>query len=250
MATITAICQIPIGKIPPVCVVVGDPLRAKKIADLLQNAECVGMNREYHTYVGTWNGVPLTVCSHGIGGGGASCAFEELIQAGATTIIRAGTAGSFDPRFKEGAMVIATGAVRADGASECLIPANYPAVAHYEVVKALADASKKYKEVTAGVGLIATVGTFYDGPLGNHNKLWRDAKVLAIEMEVSTLLVVASLRGIRAGAAVNIDNYIFEREISQKYEPNREVVHQGTFRLIHVVLDAAAALATDATATN
>lgn len=57
-------------------------------------------------------------------------------------------------------------------------------------------------------------------------------------------------RGIRAGAAVNIDNYIFERELSQKYEPNREIVHQGTFRLIHVVLDAAAALATDTTATT
>lgn len=42
----------------------------------------MGKNREYHTYIGKWNGVPLTVCSHGIGGGGASCAFEELIQAG------------------------------------------------------------------------------------------------------------------------------------------------------------------------
>jgi len=250
MATITSICQIPIGKIPPACVVVGDPLRAKKIADLMQNPELVSANREYHTYVGTWNGVRLTVCSHGIGGGGASCAFEELIQAGVTTIIRAGTAGSFDPRFKEGAMVIGTGAVRADGASDYLVPPIYPAVAHYEVVQALVEASKKYKEVTAGVGLLATVGTFYDGPLGNQNTLWRDAKVLAVEMEVSTLLVVASLRGIRAGAAVNIDNYIFEREISQKYEPNREIVQQGTLRLIHVALDAAAALATDSTAAN
>jgi uridine phosphorylase len=245
MATVTAICQIPIGKIPPVCVVVGDPLRAKKIADLLTDAELVSANREYHTYVGSWKGVRITVCSHGIGGGGASCAFEELIQAGVTTIIRAGTAGSLDERFREGALVVATGAVRADGASDVLVPPNYPAVAHYEVVQALVEASKKYEEVTAGVGLIATVGCFYDGPIGNHNKLWQAAKVLAIEMEVSTLLVVASIRGIRAGACVNIDNYIFERELSNKYEPNREVVHQGTFRMIHVALDAAIALAKD-----
>jgi uridine phosphorylase len=245
MATVTAICQIPIGKIPPVCVVVGDPLRAKKIADLLTDAELVSANREYHTYVGSWKGVRITVCSHGIGGGGASCAFEELIQAGVTTIIRAGTAGSLDERFREGALVIATGAVRADGASDVLVPPNYPAVAHYEVVQALVEASKKYEEVTAGVGLIATVGCFYDGPIGNNNKLWQSAKVLGIEMEVSTLLVVASIRGIRAGACVNIDNYIFERELSNKYEPNREVVHQGTFRMIHVALDAAIALAKD-----
>ena len=37
-------------------------------------------------------------------------------------------------------------------------------------------------------------GTFYDGPLGNQNRLWEAAKVLAIEMEISTLLVIASLR--------------------------------------------------------
>jgi len=242
MATVTAICQIPYNKIPSVCVVVGDPLRAKKIADLMENPELVSANREYHTYVGTWKGARLAVCSHGIGGGGASCCFEELIQAGVTTIIRAGTAGSLDERFREGSLVIATGAVRADGAAECLVPLSFPAVAHYEVVQALADAAKQYKDITTGVGLIATVGTFYDGPNGNHNKLWQSAKVLAIEMEVSTLLVVASIRGIRAGACVNIDNYIFERELSNKYEPNRDIVHQGTYRMIHIALDAAAKL--------
>jgi len=242
---VTSICQIPYNKIPPVCIVVGDPLRAKKIADLLETSELLSANREYHTYRGTWKGAPLTIASHGIGGGGASCCFEELIQAGATTIIRAGTAGSFDERFKEGSLVIATGAVRTDGASDCLVPLSYPAVAHYEVVQALVNASKNYKEVVAGVGLVTTVGTFYDGPNGNQNRLWQSAKVLAIEMEISTLLIVASIRGIRAGAAVNIDNYIFEREISNKYEPNREVVHQGTYRMLHVALDAAAKLAAD-----
>jgi len=246
MATVTAICQIPYNTMPPVCVVVGDPLRAKKIADIMDNPELVSQNREYHTYVGTWKGMRIAVSSHGVGGGGASCSFEELIQAGVTTIIRAGTAGSLDERFREGSLVVATGAVRADGASDCLVPLSYPAVAHYEVVQALVEATKSYKEITSGVGLIATVGTFYDGPSGNQNKLWQSAKVLAIEMEVSTLLVVASIRGIRAGACVNIDNYIFERELSNKYEPNREIVHQGTYRMIHIALDAAATLSQNA----
>jgi hypothetical protein len=44
------------------------------------------------------------------------------------------------------------------------------------------------------------------------------------------------------GAAVNIDNYIFEREVSKAYEPNREVVHEGTHRMLRVALDAAAKL--------
>eukprot|EP01111_Echinosteliopsis_oligospora_P006839 TRINITY_DN2122_c0_g1_i1.p1 TRINITY_DN2122_c0_g1~~TRINITY_DN2122_c0_g1_i1.p1 ORF type:complete len:251 (+),score=89.14 TRINITY_DN2122_c0_g1_i1:76-828(+) len=241
--SVTAICQIPYNTLPPAAVVVGDPLRAKKIADLLEGAEQVGCNREYHTWVGKWKGVKLAVASHGIGGGGASCCFEELIQAGVTTIIRAGTAGSFDERFKEGCLVIATGAFRADGVTDNLVPLGYPAVSHYEVVNSLIDSAKHYSEVNAGVGLVCTVGHFYDGPLGNKNELWATSKILAIEMEISVLLVIASLRGIRAGAAVNIDNYIFERELSQKYEPNRNVVHEGTYRMIRVCLDAASKLA-------
>eukprot|EP00026_Physarum_polycephalum_P014388 Phypoly_transcript_14895.p1 GENE.Phypoly_transcript_14895~~Phypoly_transcript_14895.p1 ORF type:complete len:259 (+),score=19.83 Phypoly_transcript_14895:27-779(+) len=239
---VTSICQIPYDTLPPVCVVVGDPLRAQRLSEMLENATRVGANREYHTYVGTWKGTKLAVASHGVGGGGASCCFEELIQAGVTTIIRAGTAGSFDPRFKEGSLIVATGSFRADGVSDGLVPLGYPAISHFEVVQALVDASKGYKEVNAGVGLVTTVGHFYDGPLGNHNKLWADSKILAIEMEISILLVIASIRGIRAGAAVNIDNYIFEREVSKAYEPNREVVHEGTHRMLRVALDAAAKL--------
>jgi len=247
MATprVTSICQIPFDTLPPACVVVGDPLRAQRLSEMLENPRKVGANREYHTFVGTWKGVQLAVASHGIGGGGASCCFEELIQAGVTTIIRAGTAGSFDPRFKEGSLIIATGAFRADGVSDGLVPLGYPAVSHFEVIQALLDASKGYKEVTAGVGLVTTVGHFYDGPLGNQNRLWADSKILAIEMEISILLIIASIRGIRAGAAVNIDNYIFEREVAKTYEPNRDVVHEGTHRMLRVALDAAAKLSQD-----
>jgi len=238
----TAICQIPFDTLPSTCVVVGDPLRAERIASMLENVNKVGENREYHTYVGVWKGKSVAVASHGVGGGGASCCFEELIQAGVTTIIRAGTAGSFDSRFKEGSLVVATGAFRADGVSDGLVPLGYPAVSHFEVVQSLVNATKNYKEINAGVGLVVTSGHFYDGPLGNHNRMWADAKVLAIEMEISILLVIASIRGIRAGAVVNIDNYIFEREISKSYEPNRNVVHEGTHRMIRVALDAASNL--------
>ncbi len=78
---------------------------------MLENPKKVGANREYHTYIGTWKGnvsiigypfkhvnmnnrkilgASIAVASHGVGAGGASCCFEELIQAGVTTIIRAG----------------------------------------------------------------------------------------------------------------------------------------------------------------
>lgn len=39
-------------------------------------------HREYHTYTGWHNGQLILFGSHGVGAGGASCYFEELIQAG------------------------------------------------------------------------------------------------------------------------------------------------------------------------
>eukprot|EP01132_Coremiostelium_polycephalum_P002871 gene2871-3568_t len=238
---VTPICLLPIGQLPKVCVVVGDPNRAKLVAEkMLSGSKQVSAVREYHCYLGQWKGVDLLVMSHGIGGGGASVCFEELIQAGVTTIIRAGTAGSFDPRYREGSLVIATGAVRSDGVSEGLVPLGYPAVSDHEVVSALIESAKSCATHTInyGVGLITTVGHFFDGPLGNHNKLWARSRVLAIEMEASILFIIAGLRGIRAGCCVNIDNYIFDRELTEKYEPNRDVVHQGTLRMLEVALDA------------
>eukprot|EP01125_Pyxidicula_operculata_P003010 TRINITY_DN1308_c0_g1_i4.p1 TRINITY_DN1308_c0_g1~~TRINITY_DN1308_c0_g1_i4.p1 ORF type:complete len:107 (+),score=17.12 TRINITY_DN1308_c0_g1_i4:50-322(+) len=64
----------------PLVIVVGDPARATMVSKFLEAAECIGNNREYLTYSGTYKGVKVTVASHGVGGGGASMAFEELIH--------------------------------------------------------------------------------------------------------------------------------------------------------------------------
>ena len=50
----------------------------------------VGDNREYYTVSGHYHSIPVTVASHGVGGGGASMAFHELMDSGAKCIIRAG----------------------------------------------------------------------------------------------------------------------------------------------------------------
>ncbi|KAF2074523.1 hypothetical protein CYY_004150 [Polysphondylium violaceum] len=247
---VTPICALPINKLPKVCVVVGDPNRAKLVSEkMMKESTLVSAVREYHCYRGMWDDTELLVMSHGIGGGGASVCFEELIQAGVTTIIRAGTAGSFDPRYREGSLIIATGAVRSDGVSEGLVPLGYPSISDHEVVAALIESAKAQQEINYGVGIITTVGHFFDGPLGNHNKLWARSRVLAIEMEASILFIIASLRGIRAGCCVNIDNYIFERELTEKYEPNRDIVHQGTIKMLKVALDSAKSLSSSANIT-
>jgi uridine phosphorylase len=66
----------------------------------------------------TFEGVNITVVSHGIGGPGAAICFEELIKLGATTIIRMGTCGSLKPNeIKQGDLVVSAAACREDGHS-------------------------------------------------------------------------------------------------------------------------------------
>ena len=78
------------GDIPPRVLVCGDPARAERISKRLTEARCLARDREYWTYTGLYQGVPVAVVSHGVGSGGAAIAFESLWRAGARVIIRVG----------------------------------------------------------------------------------------------------------------------------------------------------------------
>ena len=100
------------GDIPPRVLVCGDPARAERISKRLTEARCLAQNREYWTYTGLYQGVPVAVVSHGVGSGGAAIAFESLWRAGARVIIRVGTCGGMQPEVTAGSIVVATAACR------------------------------------------------------------------------------------------------------------------------------------------
>ena len=53
-------------RLPERVIVCGDPNRAQKIAALLTESILLSVNREYHSYVGKWNGQDVAVVSHGV----------------------------------------------------------------------------------------------------------------------------------------------------------------------------------------
>jgi len=226
------------NSISPLVIVVGDPARATFVSTFLEEAECVGNNREYITYTGTYKGVKVSVASHGVGGGGASMAFEELINCGAKVIIRAGTCGSYLTQYREGSMFVVSGAVRRDGVTDNLIYREFPAVAHHQVISVLEEVVKA-NNIPFKTGICVTEGCFYDGPLGNLNSFWQKSNVCCVEMECSVLFVIASIRGIKSGAILNVDNYIFERVgENQNYQPHRAVVLEGNKKMCEMTLSA------------
>src|SRR5712691_667034 len=138
----------------------GDPGRTPIIAKHLENAREVAFSREYRTFTGTVDGVPVSAMSTGMGGPSVAIGVEELHELGVHTLLRVGTCGAAQPEIKMGDLVISYAAVRSEGTPNGYIPLEYPAVASLHVVEALIEAAEaagsKYH-----VGLTRSVDALY-----------------------------------------------------------------------------------------
>ncbi len=187
----------------------GDPKRCEKIARYFDEPVLVADSREFVTYNGFLDGVRVSVTSTGIGGPSASIAMEELVKAGADTFIRVGTCGGMDREVKSGDLVIATGAVRAEGTSREYAPIEFPAVADPDIVNALREAAASL-QLPAHTGIVQCKDSFYgqhepelmpvDYDLQQKWSAWLRLGCKASEMESAALFVVASYLRVRCGA--------------------------------------------------
>lgn len=189
----------------------GDPGRCEKIARYLEDPRFVASNREYTIYTGILEGEKVSVCSTGIGGPSAAIAMEELIHCGAECFIRVGTCGGIEENVLGGDLVIATGAIRMEGTGLQYAPVEFPAVADFQVVNALAEAAKA-DDQRFHTGVVHCKDSFYGqldpdsmpvrGELKSKWQTWLDCGALASEMESAALFVVAAARRVRVGTVL------------------------------------------------
>lgn len=187
----------------------GDPKRCEKIAKYFDNAKLVADVREYVTYTGTLDGVPVSVTSTGIGGPSASIAIDELAKCGAHTFIRIGTCGGMQENVMGGDVVIATGAVRMEGTSKEFAPIEYPAVPDLDVTNALVSAAKE-QNIPHHVGVVQCKDSFFGQhepeimpvsyELENKWQAWIRMGCLASEMESAALFIAGQFLRVRVGS--------------------------------------------------
>jgi uridine phosphorylase len=209
--------------------------------------------------------VQVAIVSHGVGSPGAAVCFEELIRGGVKTLIRVGTAGSYTAELPPGSLVVSTAAAREEGLTRQLVPSGFPAVADHEVVAALwGAAAAQTASAGAGASAIAVAGestgagagtirkgmtltldAFFAGVEELPHKKYKQAGILAVEMEIAALYVVASLRGARAGAIVALDGFA-DADLAAEYNPHTDVVSEAVEREIEIALEAIVRLATAA----
>jgi uridine phosphorylase len=217
--------------IAPTVLLPGDPDRVQLISAGWDTAHEVGRNREFITHTGSLRDVPLSALSTGIGNPAMATVVESLTRLGARTLLRVGTTGCIQPGIDLGDLIIASGAVRMDGASRAYIYPEYPAAAHPEAVMALVEACESLG-LRYHVGVTASTDSWY---LGQGRPGWNDyhptfsrnlladlqmAGVLNFEMETAALLTIAGLYHLRAGAifavvANRLDNTFAVRGVEQ-----------------------------------
>ncbi|WP_455381767.1 nucleoside phosphorylase [Salinispira pacifica] len=199
------------GDMPRYVLLPGDPFRVPVIGETWDSYREVAHHREYRTARGMYGDAELGACSTGIGGPSTEIAVNELAAIGCDTMLRVGTTGALPAHIRCGDMIITSGSYRMDGTSDRYVDRGYPAVADYEVVMALMTACERLG-VTYHVGVTASVGSFYAGQArpsfddyltSDKKHLIEDlmmARVTNFEMESGTLLTLAGLFGLRAGA--------------------------------------------------
>ena len=230
-ASTLPLTKLPVGSVSPAVLVCGDPTRASRLAELLDDAALLSEWREYRAYRGAYQGIPVTICSHGIGAPGAAIAFEELIAAGGRCLIRVGTCGGLQPDIGDGDVVIAMAAVQSNGYAREAFPAGYPAVADLDVTVALRAAAQDSQQ-RARVGLVLSRDVFYAGIATPHTPNYShlaQANVLVVEMECAPLFLVGSLRRVQTGAILAVDGNVLRGsgETMDSYQPHRAVVDQA-----------------------
>lgn len=209
----------------------GDPGRALRLAqELLEAPRMFNHNRGLWGYTGTApDGEPLTVQSTGMGGPSTAIVVSELVDLGATRLLRVGTAGGLQEGLELGQLVIATEALSDDGTSRAL-GAGRRLAASPELVQELSQAA----DGTAARGPVVSTDLFYDAD--DRETGWREAGALAVEMEAATLFALAGRRGVQAGCALIVSDLLVERRI--RIAP--DILHDAELRLGRLAVGALA----------
>src|ERR671936_427491 len=103
------------GEYAEACLLPGDPLRAKYIAETyLDNAVERNSERGMLGYTGEFEGKPVSVQATGMGCPSAALVVEELVQLGVKRLLRVGTCGGLQSDMALGDLIVALSAIPAD----------------------------------------------------------------------------------------------------------------------------------------
>lgn len=200
--------------VPRAFLLPGDPARVDMAAQVLADFRIIGQNREFRLGIGQLDGMPIGVCSTGVGGASAEITAVELAALGATCLIRTGGCGALADDLALGDFLVIEETPRHSGVAAIYAPdPAQPVRADATVVRAIDDARQSLG-LPGRIGRCLTADGYYraqgrpiraDGT-GDSALLDRLAATGAdgVEMEAEVILAVAAAAGIQAGAVLAV----------------------------------------------
>jgi uridine phosphorylase len=146
---------------------------------------------DYEMHTGTVGGTEVTVANGGRYSADTAITTDLLCAAGVESLVRVGTCGSLQKHIQVGDVVVATGAIRGDGASSYYVPQDFSTRAHPGVVEALLRAAELLG-VKVHTGRVFTTDA--------------QQNTAAIDMVTATFLTVSQVRGRCAGAILAVSD--------------------------------------------
>jgi DeoD family purine-nucleoside phosphorylase len=203
------------GDYADACLLPGDPLRAKYIAETyLGDVRQVNAERGLLGFTGTWEGKSISVQGTGMGCPSATIVFEELVQLGVKRLLRVGTCGGLQPDHALGDMIVALSAVPADSTAMHLVGGEpHCPTASWDLIHEAVHVAKTTDQKLR-VGPIVSSDLFYN-PDEEQYERWSKRGVLAVEMEAAALFTIGALRGVQAGCLLTVSDIVVDGEFTR-----------------------------------
>ena len=207
------------GEIADTVLLPGDPKRAKWIVEnFLENAVCYTDIRGMLGFTGTYKGKRISVQGTGMGIPSMSIYITELMKDyGVKTLIRVGSAGSYQEDVKIRDIVVALSTSTDSNINNRRFKgASFAPTVNFDLLsKVLKIAEEKNIKIKAGN--ILTSDEFYnDDP--SYFKKWAEFGVLAVEMETAALYTLASKYKAKALSILTISDSLVSPEITSSEE--------------------------------
>jgi len=207
------------GEIADTVLLPGDPKRAKWIAEnFLENAVCYTDIRGMLGFTGTYKGKRISVQGTGMGIPSMSIYVTELMKDyGVKTLIRVGSAGSYQEDIKIRDIVVALSTSTDSNINNRRFKgASFAPTVNFDLLsKVLKTAVEKNIKIKAGN--ILTSDEFYNDD-ASYFKKWAEFGVLAVEMETAALYTLASKYKAKALSILTISDSLVSPEITSSEE--------------------------------
>ena len=197
------------GDFSDVCLLPGDPLRARYVAErFLDEPGMVTSVRNMEGYTGMYRNRRVSVMGTGMGIPSTLIYTTELIREyGVTSLIRVGSAGGIAEDLELRDIVIAAGASTDSNTNRTRFGGfDFAAIPDFALTRLLVETAEE-RHTPVRVGGIVSSDQFYH-PRADFTAVARRMGALAAEMEAAGLFGVAAEHGVRAGAILTISDII------------------------------------------